>query len=181
MKGIIFNLVEAIVKQEYGEQTWEELLEAAGLTGAYTSLGSYPDSELGKIVAAASQALGKPPNEIVRWIGQKAIPMLAAKYPKLFSTHQSTRSFVLALNHIIHPEVRKLYPGADVPEFDFDTSSPDVLVMGYQSPRRMCAFAEGLVMGAAEHFGERLVFEHVRCMHRGDEKCVFHISFSKKA
>ena len=29
----------------------------------------------------------------------------------------------------IHPEVRKLYPGASVPEFDFDTSSPDVLLI----------------------------------------------------
>src|ERR1051325_8340200 len=149
MKGIIFNLLQEIVEQEYGEQTWDALLEAAQLKGAYTSLGSYPDSDLMKLVGAASTALGKSPDEIVRWVGCKAAPLLAAKYPRFFDAHKSTRPFVLTLNQIIHPEVRKLYPGADVPEFDFDTSSEEFLLMGYQSARRMCAFAEGLVTGAA--------------------------------
>src|SRR5579883_1678570 len=173
MKGIIFNLLEQIVRQEYGEETWDKLLDSAGLGGAYTSLGSYPDGDLMKIVQAACDALGKTPEEITRWTGRRALPSFHAKYPKLFSMHPSTRSFVLALNHIIHPEVRKLYPGADVPEFEFDTSSPEVLVMGYQSPRKMCFFAEGLIEGAAEHYGEAVKFEHVKCMHRGDPACVF--------
>ncbi|PYI89760.1 MAG: heme NO-binding protein [Verrucomicrobia bacterium] len=179
MKGIIFNLLQEIVEQEYGEKTWDALLAAAKLEGAYTSLGSYPDADLMKLVAAASAALGQPPDDIVRWVGRKAVPLLAAKYPKFFQPHHSTRSFVLTLNQIIHPEVRKLYPGADVPEFDFGTSSDEVLLMGYQSPRRLCAFAEGLIEGAADHYGERVDFEHLKCMKRGDPKCVFRISFHK--
>ncbi len=54
MKGIIFNLVEEVVRNRYGEDTWDELLDAAGLDGAYTSLGSYPDEELLRLVAAAA-------------------------------------------------------------------------------------------------------------------------------
>jgi hypothetical protein len=90
----------------------------------------------------------------------------------------STRSFVLTLNQIIHAEVRKLYPGADVPDFDFDTSRDDVLVIGYQSARKLCALAEGFITGAATHFGEQAMIEQTACMHRGDDKCLIHCTFS---
>src|SRR5258707_15404930 len=113
MKGIIFNLLEEVVTQQYGESTWEKLLDAAQIDGAFTSLGNYPDEHLFKLVAAASAALHQPPNEIVRWFGNRAIPLLARKYPAFFQKHRSTQAFLLTLNSIIHPEVRKLYPGAE--------------------------------------------------------------------
>src|SRR5690606_27411138 len=92
--------------------------------------------------------------------------------------HPDTRAFVLALNDIIHPEVRKLYPGADVPDFGFDTRDPDVLRMTYRSARRLCAFAEGLIEGAARHYGEDVAVRQTACMHRGDSACVFELRFS---
>ena len=58
MKGIIFNLVEEVVTAAYGEDTWDSLLDEAGLDGSYTSLGSYPDEDLFQLVGAASKALG---------------------------------------------------------------------------------------------------------------------------
>lgn len=179
MKGIVFNLLEECVTAEYGEDTWDSLLDAAGLGGAYTSLGSYGDAELFKLVAAASSALGVPPEHIVRWFGRSAMPLLAGAYPGFFESHASTRPFVLTLNDIIHPEVRKVYPGAEVPEFDFDSSSETVLVMGYRSARKLCAFAEGLIEGAAAHFGEQAAITQPQCMHRGDDRCVFELSFTK--
>ena len=179
MKGIVFNLLEEIVSRDHGEDVWDQLLAAAELDGSYTSLGSYSDQDLMRLVAAASSALGTPPDEIVRWFGRSALPLFADRYPQFFEPHTSTRSFVLTLNRVIHPEVRKLYPGADVPVFDFDASSDEVLVMGYVSPRKMCAFAEGLIEGAAAHYGEQAAIEQPQCMVRGDEKCVLEISFSR--
>ena len=58
MKGIIFNLAEAVVGKVYGEDTWDAILDRAGLDGSWTSLGSYPDEELLKVVAAAAELLG---------------------------------------------------------------------------------------------------------------------------
>ena len=57
MKGIIFNLLEEVVRKEYGDEAWEDLLEAAQVDGAYTSLGNYPDESMMKLVAAAAKAL----------------------------------------------------------------------------------------------------------------------------
>jgi Haem-NO-binding len=177
VKGVVFNLLEQIVTREYGEDTWDELLDSAGLEGAYTSLGSYGDADLGKLVDAASGALEISPDEVVRWLGRNALPLFAVSHPKLFERHTSSRTFVLTLNDIIHPEVRKLYPGADVPVFDFASTPTGDLVLGYRSARKMCTFAEGLLEGAADHFGEQVVIEQPRCMKRGDEDCVIEIAF----
>ncbi len=178
MKGIVFQLLEQVVTQHHGEAAWDRLLTEAGMEGAYTSLGNYEDAELFKIVGVASRHLNLPPADVVRWFGRNAIPLLSRQYARVFTPHRCTRDFVLTLNSVIHPEVRKMYPGADVPNFDFDTSSADVLIMHYRSKRKMCSFAEGLLLGAADHFCETAHIDHVRCMHRGDAECELRIGFA---
>ena len=132
MKGIVFNLLEDVVTRAHGAATWDALLDEANVGGAYTSLGSYPDEEAFKLVMAASRALGLKPEEVLRWFGREAMPVLAQKYPGFFTPHKTVRPFLLTLNSIIHPEVRKIYPGADVPVFDFEDAPDGALLMGLQ-------------------------------------------------
>lgn len=177
MKGVVFNVLEQLVVDQHGEDEWDDLLADAGLTGAYTSLGNYDHREFEAIVAAAGRRWGERPDDVVRWCGRHAIPIFARRYPQLFAPHSDTRAFALTLNAIIHPEVLKLYPGAAVPVFDFDTSDPDVLELAYASERGLCAFAEGLLEGAAAHYGERASIEQPECVHRGGERCVLRVVF----
>ena len=177
MKGIVFNLLEAIVTRDKGEDTWDVLLEDAEVEGSYTSLGSYDDDQLMRLVSAAARRMHCSEADVLSWFGRQAMPILAQRYPQFFAAQPSVRAFLLTLNDIIHPEVRKIYPGADVPVFDFDASNPDVLVMGYSSARKLCALAQGFVEGAAAHYGQALTFEHLQCMHAGYDKCVFRLSF----
>ncbi|THC41868.1 heme NO-binding domain-containing protein [Massilia sp. Mn16-1_5] len=179
MKGIVFNLLEEAVSTEFGDATWDRLLDDAGLDGAYTSLGSYDDAEIFRLVGVASAALGMPEQDVLRWFGRRAMPLLAKRYPAFFAGHPNTRSFLLTLNNMIHPEVRKLYPGASPPVFDFDTADSEQLVIGYNSARRLCALAEGFMQGAAEHFQEQAAITQSQCMHAGDDKCSFHVRFPK--
>jgi Haem-NO-binding len=181
MKGIIFNLAEEVLTQAHGNEVWDSILERAGVDGAYTSLGSYPDEELIAVVRAASEITGIEEATVVRQLGEGAMPLLAQRYPLFFAPHASTRAFVLTVNEIIHPEVRKLYPGAAAPEFDFDTSDADVLVLGYRSSRRLCALAEGFIAGAASHYGEVADTEQARCMNDGAASCVILCRFRPAA
>lgn len=180
MKGVVFNLLEEVVTDSYGADTWDDLLDDAELSGAYTSLGNYPDADLTALVDAASSRLGIGANDIVRWFGREATPRFRALYPAFFEGHDSTRPFVLTLNRIIHPEVRKVYPGADVPEFEFDSSDERVLRMGYSSRRKMCAFAEGLLLGAGDVFEEDVEIQQPLCMLRGDDHCVLEIAVTPR-
>jgi hypothetical protein len=177
MKGIIFNLLEAVVTNAYGEDTWDELLVAANVDGVYTSLGTYPDENIQALVAAAARKLDLTPFAVLRWFGQQAMPLLFARYPEFFHAQTSTRPFLLSVNTIIHPEVLKIYPGASVPMFEFRDAPDGGLFMGYRSPRRLCSMLQGFAEGAALHFGETVVFEHRTCMLDGHESCLCHISF----
>lgn len=175
MKGIVFNLLEEVVSTAHGDAAWDLLLDKADLDGAYTSLGSYSDDDIFALVRVASEVLGIPQADVLRWFGRQAMPLLAARYPSFFDTHAHARDFLLTLNGMIHPEVRKLYPGARPPVFDFDTSSAGELVIGYNSARRLCALAEGFMHGAADYYGEAMAIDQSQCMHDGAERCVFHV------
>jgi hypothetical protein len=176
MKGVIYNLLESCVSAEYGEDAWDDLLETAGVDGAYTSLGSYSDAEFVSLVSAASEAFAKPRDVIIRWFGRESVPLLAEQFPELFVAHPSMRDFVLALNRIHHSEVRKLYTDADLPTFGYDGTGERMLVLAYRSPRKLCAFGEGLLEGAAAHYGEQIEIEQPDCMLRGDDHCTIQIT-----
>ncbi len=149
MKGIYFNLFEAVVTRDHDDDTRDAPLEAARLDGACTWLGSYPDDDLTKLAAAASSALGTPAEAVMRWLGREALPLLAERYLSFFSGPASAQSFVSTVDDIVHPEVRKLYPGADVPGFEFQRPSEETLVVTYRSRRKLCALAEGFFDGPA--------------------------------
>jgi hypothetical protein len=178
MKGVVFNLLEEVVTQHHGDTVWDSLLDVTGLQGSYTSLGSYPYEQMEKLVAAASDALGLPPATVLRWFGREAMPRLAARYPLFFTAQKSLRPFILSVNSIIHPEVRKLYAGAHCPNFSFDERPDGTIMMGYSSRRKLCHLAHGFVEGAADHYGEAVDVTHLQCMHEGDAACLFRVAVS---
>jgi hypothetical protein len=177
VKGIIFNLAEEVVVREHGDDVWDAVLAGADVSGSYTSLGSYPDDELMSIVASAARLLGAEKRAVMRHIAKGAIPLLAERYPRFFSPHHDACALVLTLNDIIHPEVRKLYPGADVPTFTYDLHGKDDVTLTYASKRRLCDLAEGFIAGTALHYGQSVMIDQSRCMHRGDSECLLHCEF----
>ena len=178
MKGVVFNLLEEVVAQQFGQEVWENLIDKAEVSGAYTSLGSYSDEELVALVATSAEVLGKTPSEILRWFGQSAMPLLATRYPSFFEPHRSSRDFVLSVNKVIHPEVRKLYAGASCPFFHFKPGENGSMMMSYHSERKLCMLAQGFIEGAASHYHDHAEVHHRECMHNGDEKCLLQIKWT---
>lgn len=176
MKGIIFNLVEDAIVHAHGEETWDKLLERSGVEGAYTSLGNYPDSQLTALIEAGADMLGVPPDDLTRALGEQATLGLAQQYPHFFTPHENAKSFVLTLNDIIHAEVRKIHTDAVPPDFTFDEDG-SVLLIHYFSRRGLCALAEGMLQGAATHFGDELTLEQTGCTHRGAPHCTIRATF----
>ena len=179
MKGVVFILLEEAVQRAFGPDLWDAVLEVAELSGAYTSLGNYDDAEIEALVTAAGAALSLDRDQVLRWFGQSAIPVLAELYPHFFSGATSAREFTAGINTIIHAEVRKLYPGAACPHFRLSESTDGDMVMDYLSARRMCALAQGFVEGAAAWYDETADFRHAACTARGDPHCTFTIAWSR--
>lgn len=146
MKGVVFNLLEEAVAEEFGPEVWEAILDGAGLDGAYTSLGNYEAVEIDRLVCAASQELDLPPSAVLQWFGERAMPLLKGRYGRIFAGHENARNFILSVNGIIHPEVRKLYAGAECPFFHFREEADGALVLRYQSTRNLIDLAHGFIL-----------------------------------
>ena len=177
MKGIVFNLLGDMVESRYGIAAWDALLQTTGQDGVYVATESYPDAQLYDLVGAASNMTGIDAGELIPAFGRYMIPSFARDYPGFFGSGMRLRDFLLTVDQVVHVEVRKLYPGAGLPTFHYNASSPDRLRMDYRSPRRLCALAVGLIEGAAEHFGEACTIGHDVCMHKGDTHCELDIHF----
>lgn len=185
MKGIMFNLLEEVVTAHIDDRTWDRILESAGADGAYTSLGNYPDEEFTRLLGALSRHSDKTDRDTLKWFGQYSMPFLAQRYPEFFTAHTGMRPFLLSLNDVIHAEVRKLYPGAEVPVFEFETpagtAAHDTLIIHYRSKRRLCPLAEGFIAGASSHYGERVTVTQQSCMLDGARACALVCHFENPA
>ena len=150
MKGVVFNLLEQVVVKKYGETTWDDLLDATALSGAYTTLGSYPDEEIEKLVAAPSDHAGRAA------IGSAAlvragshVPLLASHYPRVFLAAQKRAVFCDERHqHHSSRSAQILCLGRAARIFRFETTAPDygALLMGaINSARKLCALAHGFI------------------------------------
>lgn len=119
----------------------------------------------------AAAALALEPAQVLHWFGRTAMPLLAQRYGLFFERHSNARSFVLSVNDIIHPEVRKLYTSAVCPHFHFEDDADGRLIVGYRSPRKLCALAHGFIDGASDHYHETAEIEHIDCMLTGSPFC----------
>jgi hypothetical protein len=176
MKGVVFNIVEEFVTEQWSADDWDYLMDAAGLDGAYTALGTYTDAELAALVDAAAARFGLTTEQVLRAVGRHAFAGLDRRYPDFAKGHVGIDTFLPTVNDIIHPEVLKLLPGATLPTFRVDHLADGSMTMTYWSPRDLCVFAEGLVLGAGDHFGQDLTVHQSSCRLRGDTECVLVVS-----
>lgn len=171
MKGLLFNVVEDVVIEAFSADAWDDVLDVAGVSGSYTSLGSYRDADLFAIVQAIAELASLSVDDTLKLAGRLGFKHLARRSPALVEPIDGWRELVISLDGIIHPEVRKVYPGAEVPGFA-TLEIGDALQVTYTSQRGLCALAEGLMRGAGAWFGRELSVEHHSCVHRGADSCV---------
>lgn len=178
MKGIIFNAVEEAVTNLYSADAWDDLLDAAGVDGNYTSLGNYSDGELLQLVTTGCEMTGLDATELVKVLGRHAFPHLANRYPELVDSASGVHEFLRQVNDIIHPEVLKLHPDATPPKFQFEDRPDGALRVTYQSARKLGILAEGLIYGAGDRFNEDVTIEVIEGI--GEETTVFDVYATKR-
>lgn len=176
MKGVVFQLLENVAQREMGHEAWDELVTLAGGTQEL-----WTPSEHGSLSrAACSNGSGDlDARSALRRTGRRAIPLLANMHPQLFANADNTRLFLLALaGGVVIDTSRGIvrWPSVDS-DFRILPAPDGDFFLGYRSARHPCALVEGLVEGAADYFRERVSVIQLKCTGRGDNRCLFWISF----
>lgn len=176
VKGLLFDVAREVVAEVLGEDEWDRAVEAAGVEGAYTSLGNYPDAEMVSLVDLIASTAGLTRDETLRTVGIHGYPHLARRHPELVAGVDDLGALLHSLNSVIHPEVLKLYPDSTVPSFDVVDVAEDRWHVTYDSRRGMCRLAEGLIVGGGASLGTTTEVTHLSCVHDGDGTCVLEVT-----
>jgi hypothetical protein len=157
MKGMVFTEFLEMVEAKFSANMVDDIIDDANLPsgGAYTAVGTYDHAELVQMVVALSKRTDVPVPALVHTFGEHLFGRFYALFPAFFQGVTSALDFLEGIETVIHTEVRKLYPDAQLPQFDC-TRSADGLQMLYSSPRHFGDLAEGLIHGAVVHFGDTL-------------------------
>ena len=157
MKGIVFTEFLELVENEFGLEVVQQIIDECELetAGVYTSVGTYSHKDMFKMVGKLSEIKGIPVPALLTVFGEYFFTTLKIKYP-VFVEKTNLFSFLNSIDQYIHPEVLKLYPDAELPEFTTEIKSENEMILNYLSSRKMSDVAIGLIKGAANHFKENV-------------------------
>ena len=174
MHGLIFSEIKKYVDTKLGGDTWKQLLNDTGLSSrVYTNVQVYPDAEAVAIVSAASKRTGTPAAAILEDFGQFISSDLLGMYPALIRPEWKTLEVLENVEDTIHSVVRARQSGAQPAQLSSKRSGPSQIMLTYNSPRKMCPVAKGIITGLGQHFHQRLSIDETACMHRGAAACTF--------
>jgi hypothetical protein len=158
MKGIIFTEFLDMVEQRYSPRAVEQMISAAQLPsgGAYTSVGNYDHGEIWSLVCELSKVCDTPVPDLFKAYGEYLFSRLATNYAQLFQGMASAFEVLQSLDSVVHGEVRRLYPDAELPRFEIAERGPKRMTLVYLSKRHFADLAEGLIRGCARHFNENI-------------------------
>lgn len=158
MKGMVFTELMDMVEATFGSEVLDDMIDGAQLPhgGAYTAVGSYPHEEIVRLVQALSECTGIAVADLVKAFGSYMFGRFHEMYGRFFSDVHHAFDFLASVETYVHQEVRKLYPDAELPTFETYQPDPGCLVMVYRSKRGFGDLAEGLVIGAIQHFDEKI-------------------------
>ena len=154
MKGIVFTEFLELVEDRFGLDTCDHILESSDLEsgGAYTSVGTYDHRELVQLVGHLSEHVGVDASELVRVFGEYLFGRFVELYPAFFEDVTDGVEFLTRVEQHIHVEVKKLYPDAELPSFEYSQDGAVTSVV-YRSQRAFGDLAHGLIAACLAHFG----------------------------
>ncbi len=180
MKGIVFNLLEDFITELVGEDRLDDIQHACRFRTQEPFVGpkTYPDEDFMEMVVKTCEQLHIPMQVAQQKFGEYCFPKLVGAHPVFATQGMKAKDFILSIDQVIHVEVKKLYPGALTPKFVYRNDAPGLLTVDYISPRALCHFMEGLLVGCANHFKENLAFHQSACTHQGARHCTFELKFT---
>ena len=158
MKGIVFTEFLDMVEERYSPEVADRIIQAAQLPsgGAYTAVGTYDHGEIWSLVCELSKVIDVPVPELFRAYGEHLFARFTVTYPHCLGGAKSAFDVLQGLDNVIHREVRKLYPDAELPRFEIIERNSSRMVLVYESARHFGDLAEGLIRACGRHFGQNI-------------------------
>lgn len=158
MKGVIIKCLGELVFENFGTETWEDILEHAGLDrkSTFGIIDTVDDKIVLTIVESACTTLGITPVKAAHLFGKFWINSFAPKhYAEHFYNAHSALDFLSKMDYV-HEIVKNTEPGANPPQFEYEWTDDKTLIMTYKSERGLIDFFVGIIKGVGTYYREDL-------------------------
>lgn len=111
MYGLVNKAVEQLVKVNFGEETWKIIASKAQVDQSFVMMKSYPDKVTFDLVAAASEVLETPAEQILEAFGEHWIQFTVDEgYGKTMSLYGDSVPEFLKNMDSLHAQIRLSFP-----------------------------------------------------------------------
>ncbi len=178
MYGVIFDMLRSyVIERHGGRPTWDALLEQAGIGyKVYFPVAQYPDEEMVKLATTASKMLNVPLTAVLEDFGTFVGPSLVTYYEMFVRPEWRTFDVLENASAKIHDAIHRHNPRRNPPELRTTRIDEHRMKLTYQSERKLCFVAKGIIIGLSRKFDERIEVRETQCMHNGAERCHFEIT-----
>lgn len=173
MIGTVFIRLQEFVEERMGYSGWQEVLEGAGLPPdkVFRTAMFYPDDYLDKLIASAIVKSGLKRDALLRKLGYHCGKYLVKSYKFIFFPGWNTLDVLEKAAPKVYKSMQFIDMYAQRSTIECKRVSPDEVRLIYKSPRRLCSYVIGIIDAIAEHFDERMEYEHSMCMNDHCNEC----------
>ncbi|MCL1910818.1 MAG: heme NO-binding domain-containing protein [Leptospirales bacterium] len=161
MKMQIINCLSEMVKQNFGEDKWREVLKRSELNDPekyrqFIKGMDIVDQKAIEVIMNTVEILGVTVPQAADAFGEHWVCKYAPRfYGNIYKRFQSAREFIEGMDKI-HIEVTQHIANAKPPRFDIEPLSKTKIKVHYKSERDLITFYVGLIKGVGKYFSTTL-------------------------
>jgi methyl-accepting chemotaxis protein len=176
MKGTVISTWIKTCRKIYGDDTVNRAMESTGwdINKIFNPIEDLPDEDVDRMMQYISKEKGITINELWKSIGKDNITSFSAAYPAFFK-HDSLYQFLKSM-YDVHMVVKKRIPGANPPVIELTPVSKNEAILVYKSKRGMFDYLEGLIVGSAKFYNEKI---DAKVLEKTDDGIKYSIKFEK--
>lgn len=163
MKGVIICAIKELVKENFGEEKWKEILKKANLEKDMIILptSDFSDEIFFKILSSLCNVLNISIEEAAKSFAEYWVLNYSQKiYKPYYETAKSAKDFLLKMDEVHFRETQRLEK-ANPPRFDYKWKDEKTLIMTYKSKRNLIAFMIELIKAVGKYYKENLIVEKI--------------------
>jgi len=145
-------LLEDVVRKEFGPT----VLAATRAVASEHATSSEVMPRACAFVAALGELRRQPVTSMARLVGERLVAPLFVAAPFIARRYSSTRAILLQVTSVVNDLMALLLPGATAPDIDVELQDMDTLRLSTIVSPELAALIEGMVLGSAAHFNERV-------------------------
>jgi len=158
MKGVIIACLSELVKSDFGEQKWKEIVQQSEEKPymVINAICDIDDQRFFKLFENTCKVLHLSKQQACDAFGYYFINIFAPKvYAIFYDKFKNAKEFIMGMDEVHDMMTRKL-KNAHPPRFTIEKVDEQTIIVNYKSTRNMIDLYVGLVKGVGNYFNTHI-------------------------